>query len=311
MRYFEVAGGYEYLKVDGSDTLGYPHHLKITDNIFHDSHQSGFLINSSNAGYIGGDHLIRGNEFYRTGSQTPNYGPGFNTIYNPGNRTVVEYNVFHNNANGIGIWRSNSLGLKKINDVIIRHNVFYDMNRTLIDTWQQGATGYSSIHISVPGGGHKIYNNLFYRNCDTSNCRFIRVNMGGTPDQRAASTPIHIYNNTFYDLKNPNATAVLIEPDMGGPHLVTNNIAYLAARGIIGGVQSKNLTTNPSFTNPAAGDFSLQSRSPAIDAGEILDIVTSDFRGVRRPQGASHDIGAIEMTGDWDGPIPPKNLSAN
>ncbi len=292
--YFEVDGAYEYVKLDGTDASGYPHHVTIKNNVFHDSKNSGFVINSSNFGFIGGDHLIQGNEFYRTGSGTPNYGPGANNIYNPGNRTIVEGNVFHDGANGVGIWRSNSEGTKDVQNVIVRGNVFYDMGRTTLNPWLDGAFGYTGVHVSVPGGGHRIYNNVFYRSCENSSCRAFRVNMYGSQARIDASTPIHIYNNTIYDLLDPNAVAIKIEPNMGGPHLVSNNIAYLAGGGIAGGIQSNNILDDPLFVDAAANDFRTLPESPAIDAGLSLEEVDVDFAGVPRPLGSAHDIGAFE-----------------
>ena len=52
---------------------------------------------------------------------------------------------------------------------------------------------------------------------------------------------------------------------------------------------------NPQFVNPAAGDYSLQTTSPCIDAGATLTSVTNDYRGNSRPQGAGYDIGAYEV----------------
>ncbi len=39
----------------------------------------------------------------------------------------------------------------------------------------------------------------------------------------------------------------------------------------------------------------LAADSPAIDAGQCLEAVTLDQRGVVRPQGAACEIGAVEM----------------
>ena len=309
MRYFEVASPYEYLKLDGTDTIGYSHHLRIIDNVFHDSKASGFLISSSVTGFRGGDHLIQGNRFYRTGSGTPNYGPGFNTIYNPGNRTVVERNTFHNAAHGVGIWRTGSEGPRDIQKVIVRNNTFYDMGRTTIDPWQKGATGYTAIRISVPGGGHQIYNNIVHRSGDTYNFTAMKVQMYGSQARINASAPIHFYNNTIYDLKHTSAHAIHILPNMGGPHLVKNNIVYLAGRGINGGIQSNNQNTNPSFRNVAGADFRLLGNSTAIDKGVILSAVPTDFSGARRPAGSSHDIGAYE-TGATSALAAPTSLSS-
>jgi len=302
LRYVEIKTAYNYVKLSGDSIVGYPHHVSLINNIMHDSVLTGIFTVSSDTGFLGGDHLIEGNEFYRTGSGTAGYGPGFNTIYNPGSRTIIKGNTFHNLHHGVGIWHKN----KELQNVIVRNNVFYDIGRTITDTWQQGATGYSAIHVSVPGGGHQIYNNIIYRSGDTSTFNAIRID----PKWNAAqTTTIKIYNNTIYDLKNANAHAIRVIPTTGGPYLIKNNIAYLAGAGIVGGTQSNNLTDDPSFTDAARANFTLQNRSIAIDAGEVLDIVTTDFAGVRRPQGASYDIGAYE-TGDGSSPLPPRALSA-
>ena len=297
MRHFEVIGGYNGYKLHGSDTAGYAHHMRIIDNVFHDNGSTDILIATSATGFRGGDHLIQGNEFYRTGSPNPGY-LGHNTIYNPGNRTIVERNKFHNLSHGVGIWTANKL----INNVIVRNNVFYDIGRTLTDAWQRGSKNSSAIHISVPGGGHKIYNNIIYRSGDESSFGGITVGSSSGSDTN------RIYNNTIYDIKNSSAHAIRITSTTG-THLVRNNITYLAGRGIRGGSQSNNLTTNPSFRDATRSNFTLLSGSAAINKGLILSDVPVDFAGARRPAGSSHDIGAYE-TGATSTLAAPTSLSA-
>ena len=93
-----------------------------------------------------------------------------------------------------------------------------------------------------------------------------------------------------------------------GTHYVKNNIAYLAGTGIVGGIQSNNLTDNPFFIDPAKANFTLHSTSAAIDKGAVLDHVSTDFAGTRRPVGAGYDIGAYEA-GDGSNPLAPQNLA--
>ena len=51
---------------------------------------------------------------------------------------------------------------------------------------------------------------------------------------------------------------------------------------------------DPLFINPDSYNFNLQTGSPAIDHG--IDIgMTTDIKGVIRPQGADYDIGAYEF----------------
>jgi hypothetical protein len=66
-----------------------------------------------------------------------------------------------------------------------------------------------------------------------------------------------------------------------------------------GAVAHHNLVGgNPLLVDPAAGDFRLRLGSPAIDAGVPRPEVLDDRRGVTRPQGQAHDLGAYEYDGD-------------
>ncbi|MBN1945241.1 MAG: lamin tail domain-containing protein [Bradymonadales bacterium] len=69
----------------------------------------------------------------------------------------------------------------------------------------------------------------------------------------------------------------------------TIDYADLAAPG------SGDISLDPLFLNPGAGDFRLRTGSPAIDAG--ADTVTSDtdLDGMSRPQGGRPDLGAYEF----------------
>jgi hypothetical protein len=99
--------------------------------------------------------------------------------------------------------------------------------------------------------------------------------------------------------------------------IVRNNILYGNGRnsvvdwGSINPVIDHNLIdVNPQFVNAAANDFSLQAGSPAIDAGVAISLVTTDIKGVSRPQGAAYDVGTYEYgTGAKSTPRPtPRNL---
>ena len=64
-------------------------------------------------------------------------------------------------------------------------------------------------------------------------------------------------------------------------------------------VASNNSTsgTDPQFTNPGSGDFTIPTGSPLKDAGRDVsgNGVTNDYTGTARPQGAAFDIGAYEF----------------
>jgi len=55
-----------------------------------------------------------------------------------------------------------------------------------------------------------------------------------------------------------------------------------------------NITANPNFTSTGLPDFHLLDGSPAINAGVTISLVSDDYDGVSRPQGAAYDIGALE-----------------
>jgi len=56
-----------------------------------------------------------------------------------------------------------------------------------------------------------------------------------------------------------------------------------------------DFVAEPQFIDPDNGDFRLKAGSPGIDAGVPVEGVTSDLRGVARPQGKGIDIGAYEF----------------
>jgi hypothetical protein len=98
-----------------------------------------------------------------------------------------------------------------------------------------------------------------------------------------------------------------------GGNVIRNNITYANAvdfsndGGQAALTVDHNLTTNPMFTDAAAGNFTPLAGSPAIDAGTFVAQVTTDVVGAARPQGAGFDIGAFEY-GVGTALSAPKNL---
>lgn len=132
--------------------------------------------------------------------------------------------------------------------------------------------------------GNTLRNSLLYSN--TSNGIHIISSHGE-----------YVYNNTTY---GNGGYGVFFETDTE-TILLKNTIAYgntagQISAGGIGHTQTTNLTTDPSFTNAAGNDFTLQSGSAARDVGTDLSAagVTTDFIGTARPQNSVFDIGAYE-----------------
>lgn len=110
-------------------------------------------------------------------------------------------------------------------------------------------------------------------------------------------TSSYVYNNTIY---GNGGNGVWSETDTSGI-LLKNNIIYNNTAGNInlggtGHTQTTNQTTDPSFTNAAGGDFTLQSGSSARDAGTDLGAtgLSTDYAGTARPQNSVFDLGAYE-----------------
>jgi hypothetical protein len=158
----------------------------------------------------------------------------------------------------------------------------------------------SAIYIGDMSTGSQVYNNVIY-------------SMNGHGIEVKGANQI-IYNNTVYGGSQNgifgSATNAVLK----------NNIVYGNATGQIllnGGTFAANLCNatdagcqyagDPSFVDAAAFDFHLQSGSPAKDQGVTLAAVTTDKDGVSRPQGASYDIGAYEVS-VASPPAAPTNL---
>lgn len=95
-----------------------------------------------------------------------------------------------------------------------------------------------------------------------------------------------------------------------------NNIAYSNGTNRVDYTNTGNtahssnlIGTNPSWTNPGAGDFTLQSGSVARNAGTTLAEVTVDFVGTSRPQEGTSDQGAYEFVASGTTAIPGGTLT--
>ena len=184
------------------------------------------------------------------------------------NNLVQGCQIYSNKAFGVHIYSGSS---NQANNNVVRNNRIYG----------NGTTGNNGGGVVVASGSASVvYNNLIYGNRDG-----IVVCCGGNSEQLLNNT---IYQNLRYG----------IEVQDGSGNVVTNNImrsnAVRDTMYHVSVTSSNNLTSDPMFANVSAGDFRLRPGSPAIDAGRVLQVVTTDFAGVTRPQGSTHDIGAME-----------------
>jgi parallel beta-helix repeat protein len=201
------------------------------------------------------------------------------------NNLVEGSEIHHNAAFGVHVYGDGS----PANNNIVRNNKVYS----------NGVLAGTSFGILLASGSNNVaYNNLVYDN-----------GAGITTD--LSSTNAKIYNNTVYSNTREGYAGIVVGSGATGA-VVKNNIVYQNAGAITnqgsGTVSSNNLTANPIFLNPTAGDFHLQSGSPAVDAGVPVTEVTVDYDLVPRPQGSNLDIGAFEYRSGQQVSSGPTNL---
>jgi len=113
-------------------------------------------------------------------------------------------------------------------------------------------------------------------NCDYSS--------GSYPTQEEEGWPDSFVYNVIYDAHESWAGVVLLDGMVDSELVSTSESDNLV---------SSSFYTDPSFTEGAAGSYTLDSTSPAIDAGDP-DTQYSD------PDGSNNDVGAFGgPNGDW------------
>jgi len=112
------------------------------------------------------------------------------------------------------------------------------------------------------------------------------------------SSNANSYNNSFFQ----NTTGI----NAGNGSTVQNNAlstctTYTTGAGTFnynaytGNSETNGVSSDPSFTNAASGNYLLTSNSPAINTGtDLSSLFTTDYVGNTRPQGTTFDIGGYE-----------------
>jgi hypothetical protein len=269
----------------------------IEDNYFHHTQGTAFIQGHDTSLQ---NHVFRRNRFSHIGIYSPGYRPGMNVLYNIGNGTLIENNIFHDIVNGPsdcgGGEHPDSAGgcngpYNPTTGTVIRNNVFYNVGRCDLHPWMIGANISNPLGAIAPGTT-KIYGNLIYDSgCDQVPFVGLMLALYG------AEGANEFYNNTLYNIRS--GAAIWNGPGYTGARL-RNNIVYGAARQIeLNGLPAANVSNNlcgsagegcaivgnPSFVNINGGDFHLNASSPAIDRGANVGLPYS---------GSSPDIGAYE-----------------
>jgi hypothetical protein len=268
------------------------HHIKF-DNI-HAHHAGGNVVHIGETlpgGTMAHDIWFKGGRYHDAALKDPYSASGHTyPFYVGGNNHIIEdAEIYHTKRYCIHLWTQDpNLGARGI---IIRNNRIHDC-----DTWVLTDPIYASDTAIIIGHADStlVYNNLIYNNYG-----------GGISVYGSLGNKNAIYNNTIY-----KTGASCIQNSSSFSAIAQNNICYLTTGlGNAGTLIGSNLVNvNPLFVNPTAGDFHLQSTSPAINTATPVSIVTTDFDRNARPQGGAYDFGAYEFLSGAASPRPPMNL---
>ncbi|KKQ31192.1 MAG: hypothetical protein US47_C0001G0426 [Candidatus Moranbacteria bacterium GW2011_GWE1_37_24] len=254
------------------------------------------------------DIYILGNYMHHSGLSSEededNFGYKVQSIYISGfngqySNIHIGHNDFAHNSGNLQVYAHNSSDI--IDDIYIYDNWFHDGGTTgMVLNGGDGLTEYSFITTAY------VYNNIFSNNLSYA----AKLTDGSTGSHGGT---FYFYNNTCYnnsdaEIFSPNPAALYVvnnifqtsalvyfsySPGDDSGNFGSHNLFY-GSVGAIPSWSTNNIIINPLFTSPSTNDFTLQSTSPAINAGTTLASVPNDFLGVSRPQGISYDIGAFE-----------------
>jgi hypothetical protein len=261
----------------------------------------------------GSNILIAGNTVCRNGPENGDADPEIAAVGIQGPVTITRNHVFDCFQGGIMIAEGTAAGSE------ISYNIIHGFGTTTVP----GATATGRLSGICLGGidsaipGVRVLNNTIVggRPSNTSGHGSFSVPVAGFPD-------LIVMNNLFSDNTCPDIAigskastlGVAInynlydKPDYSrawawqGRHYDTMAAWRTASRQ-----DYNSLLADPKLRNRGAGDFTLQSTSPAIDRGTHVRL-RKDFFGTVVPQSIRPDIGAceyVDTTGTFPPPLPP------
>lgn len=276
---------------DGVDTFAHLlHHVRIYNNIVHNSGWDGFQISLCEEDIKVYDNVIMNYGTRLEGNQNYGLAVGAGTraqVYNNKITQSPEYttnlqrgisiidaltgSIFYNNviegSGGDGIWMHIRMSNASLGDLSKGYSF---INNTIIKPAGSGIF----YNTSIPGGGgpRGDLKNAFHNN--------LIIDPGNN------------YENSGFWKTADEAFIDFNEKEQRDGAVKSDNLF------------SRNLNSM-NFANPSQDDYSILATSPAVDAGKDVSSfgVTFDFNSGGRPVGSAYDIGAFEFGASNQVPI--------
>lgn len=237
--------------------------------------------------------VLRHNEAMHTRN---GFGVGANGGQPRTENIIVEKNISHDNGaanQGAGFY-SGGVG---VFNMTIRNNIFFATHLSPtyaiagLELAQQDTTSHVRIYNNVFYGNEvadiHVYNVNGIYNVDIQNNVFMRTHADAMIQISGNTGGIQADHNVYFQTGATASTPTFKIGDV-------DNANYSFSQWQALGFDAHSLFANPLLSNPIEFDFSLQTGSPAIDAGAALATVFEDYNGNPRPQGGGVDIGAFE-----------------
>lgn len=270
-------------------------HVYIGKNTSHDNKQTGMWVKHAT------DVIISQNDIYNHVPSGSSGGAGTGYQYGPEYIWFL-YNKIHDNTLGIGVGSNDPPG--DGTEAFFIGNLIYN-NHNPIDPTNEYEAGCMILRGST---NRYVINNTCYNN---------DAGINGL----ASNGKYVIVNNILSNRSQPKQYDINIPYESSAYSIVTNTIFYspdgirvnwngstqttLAGFQSYSGTGGGSLVYNPLFVDTSTSNFSLQSSSPAKDAGIVSDVyatfqtlygldISVDVTGGDRPFNTLWDIGAYE-----------------
>jgi parallel beta-helix repeat protein len=274
------------ITLDGTKS-GHTHHIRIINNTIHDCGGGGIAVIQSD---------------YVTVDNNQVYNNAWYSVYGNSGISLLNSWNYDNNQNYKMFVTRNKVYNNRMYVPWVQNGKFQDGNGIIIDRSRNGENGSK---LSAYRGRTLIANNILYKN-------------GGSGCHTFKSDHVDIvYNTAYLNNQSPGILYGQLMANNSADIKVLNNILYSEPGKPINGIFKTTNTTfdynhnanstlidasgpndtsgNPLFVNASAGNFKLNSNSPAINNGIKFNAVTTDIEGGTRVKGSAPDKGAYEI----------------